>query len=96
MVKKQVKFYGLPDVRVSGQPDGVWYSTLGTNSLKVSTFIVEVEGEGDPDTIMLDDVIVALRIVTERVQDLLIGELRQRQAHALRAPIDLPKTGQKL
>jgi hypothetical protein len=89
VVKKLVKFYGLPDVRLSGQPDGQYYSTVGTNSLKTSAFCVEVEGEGDPDAIMLDDVINAVRIVTKRVQDLLIDELRGRQARMLRAPIDL-------
>jgi hypothetical protein len=94
-VTKLVKFHGLPDVRISGQPDGEWYSTVGTNSLKVSSYFVEVEGTGDPEVIMLDDVINGLRIATERVQDLLIDEMRARQARKLRTPIDLPKPGKQ-
>lgn len=88
--------HSLPDVRVSGQDDSGWFSTTGTSGLR-ATYVVEVESEDNSDEILLDDVLEALRIATEKLQDLIIEHLRVRQMRKARAPLGLPPPdGRKL
>lgn len=72
--EKKVKLYGLPDVRISGKPDGDTYITVGTNSLRVDQFLETVESD-TPGDVTTEDCIKALEQVMEKVRVVVLAEL---------------------
>lgn len=84
MPKKKVKFWGLPDWRLSGKPEEGLFLTIGTNSLKVDQFVEEVDGETEGE-ITTDDVMKAYAQVLVKVRQVTLSEIKA-STKAIRGP----------
>lgn len=83
-MSKEIKFWGLPDWRLSGKPEPDLFLTVGSNSLKVDQFVEVIESDTE-GSVTTEDVLKAYGQVLAKIRKVTLDEVRQA-TRAIRGP----------